>query len=190
MTRFSFFFSDLRHPNILLLMAVYDSTDPLKRGLVLEPVERGFLRTLLLEDKTVFDEDTVLRFSRDVACAMQFVQQRGYIHCYLGSPSVVLTENFTAKVRFLVAHLLRLTLSTLQIISDCICGPQSSSPSYKTRRFVNMKGKKLARVTLFFFDGRVTLLAGPTLQHVRSISNLVLPAGSTRSRRDNRELKQ
>ena len=131
MTRFSFFFSVLRHPNILLLMAVYDSTDPLKRGLVLEPVERCFLRTLLLEDKSVFDEDTVLRFSRDVACAMQFVQQRGYIHCYLGSPSVVLTENFTAKVRFLVAHLLRLTLSTLQIISDCICGPQSSSPSYK-----------------------------------------------------------
>ena len=190
MTRFSFFFSDLRHPNILLLMAVYDSTDALKRGLVLEPVERGFLRTLLLEGKIVFDEDTVLRFSRDVACAMQFVHQRGYIHCYLGSPSVVLTENFTAKVRFLVTHLLQLTLSTLQIISDCICGPQSSSPSYKTRRFVNMKGKKLARVTLLFFDGRVTLLAGPTLQHVRSISNLVLPAGSTRSRRDNRELKQ
>ena len=53
-----------------------------------------------------------------------------------------------------------------------------------------MKGKKLARVTLFYFVGRVTLLAGPTLQHVRSISNLVLPAGSTRSRRDNRELKQ
>ena len=48
MTRFSFFFSDLRHPNILLLMAVYDSTDPLKRGLVLEPVERGLLRNLLL----------------------------------------------------------------------------------------------------------------------------------------------
>ena len=190
MTRFSFFFSDLRHPNILLLMAVYDSTDPLKRGLVLEPVERGFLRTLLLEDKTVFDEDTALRFSRDVACAMQFVQQRGYIHCYLGSPSVVLTENFTAKVRFLVAHLLRLTLSTLQIISDCICGPQSSSPSYRTRRFVNMKGKKLVRVTLFFFRWQGHLLAGPTLQHVRSISNLVLPAGSTRSRRDNRELKQ
>ena len=170
-------------------MAVYDSTDPLKRGLVLEPVERGFLRTLLLEDKTVFDEDTVLRFSRDVACAMQFVHQRGYIHCYLGSPSVVLTENFTAKVRFLVAHLLRVKLSTLQIISDCICGPQISSPSYKTRRFVNMKGKKLARVTLFFFDGRVTLLAGPTLQHIRSISNLVLPAGLTRSRRENRDFK-
>ena len=86
MTRFSFFFSDLRHPNILLLMAVYDSTDPLKRGLVLEPVERCFLRTLLLEDKSFFDEDTVLRFVRDVACAMQFVHQRGYHHCNLGSP--------------------------------------------------------------------------------------------------------
>ena len=77
------------------------STDLLKRGLVLDPVERCFLRKLLLEDKTVFDEDTVLRFSRDVACAMKFVHQRGYHHCNLGSPSVVLTENFTAKVRFL-----------------------------------------------------------------------------------------
>ena len=89
MTRFSFFFSVLRHPNILLLMAVYDSTDPLKRGLVLEPVERFFLKTLLLEDKTVFDEDTGLRFSRDVACAMQFVHQGGYHHRNLGSPIVL-----------------------------------------------------------------------------------------------------
>ena len=82
-------------------MAVYDRTDTLKRGLVLELVERGFLRKLLLEDKSVFDEDTVLRFSRDVTCAMQFVHQRGYHHCNLGSPSVVFTENFKAKVRFL-----------------------------------------------------------------------------------------
>ena len=75
MAHFSFFFSDMR-----LLMAVYDSTDPLRRGLVLEPLDGGFLRKLLLEDKSVFDDDTVLRFSRDVACAMQFVHQRGYIH--------------------------------------------------------------------------------------------------------------
>ncbi|CAH3035780.1 unnamed protein product [Porites lobata] len=46
---------------------------------------------------TVFDEDTVLRFSRDVACARQFVHQGGYHHCNLGSPRVVLTENFKAK---------------------------------------------------------------------------------------------
>ena len=68
---------------------------------MLEPVECCFLRTLLLEDKTVFDEDTVLRFSRDVACAVQFVYQRGNHNCNLGSPSAVLTENFAAKVRFL-----------------------------------------------------------------------------------------
>ena len=82
-------------------MAAYDITDPLKWGLVLEPLERGFLRKLFLEDKSVFDEDTVLRFSRDVTCAMQFVHHRGYHHCNLGSPNVVLTENFRAKVRFL-----------------------------------------------------------------------------------------
>ena len=68
---------------------------------MLEPAERRFFRKVLLEDKTVFDEDTVLRFSRDVACATQFVHQGGYHHRNLGSPRVVLTENFTAKVRFL-----------------------------------------------------------------------------------------
>ena len=82
-------------------MAAYDITDPLKWGLVLEPLERGFLRKLFLEDKSVFDEDTVLRFSRDVTCAVQFVHHRGYHHCNPGSPNVVLTENFRAKVRFL-----------------------------------------------------------------------------------------
>ena len=99
---FRFLFSDLRHPNILLLVAVCNSPYPFQQGLVLEPVERAFLGKLIHEKKTVFDEDTILRFSRDVACAMQFVHQRGYIHCYLGSDSVVLTENLTAKVRYLI----------------------------------------------------------------------------------------
>lgn len=93
--------SDLRHPNILLLMAVCNSPDPSQQGLVLEPVERAFLGKLLHEEKTVFSENTVLELSRDIACAMQFVHQRGYIHCYLGSNSVVLTENFKAKVNYL-----------------------------------------------------------------------------------------
>lgn len=99
-TLFLFFPSDLRHPNILLLMAVCNSLDPSQQGLVLEPVERAFLGKLLHEERTIFSEDTVLCLSRDIACAMQFVHQRGYIHCYLGSSSVVLTENFKAKVRY------------------------------------------------------------------------------------------
>ena len=96
---FLFFPSDLRHPNILLLMAVCNSQDPSQQGLVLEPVERAFLGKLLHEENTIFSEDTVLDLCRDIACAMQFVHYRGYIHCYLGSSSVVLTENFKAKVR-------------------------------------------------------------------------------------------
>lgn len=96
----SFISSDLRHPNILLLMAVCNSPDPSQQGLVLESVERAFLGKLLHEENTVFSEDTVLGFSRDIACAMQLVHQRGYIHSYLGSNSVVLTENFKAKVRY------------------------------------------------------------------------------------------
>ena len=92
--------SDLRHPNILLLMAVCNSSHPSQQGLVLEHVERAFLGKLLHEEKTIFSEDTVLGLSRDIACAMQFVHQRGYIHCYVGSSSVLLTENFRAKVRY------------------------------------------------------------------------------------------
>lgn len=97
---FSWFFlvSDLRHPNILLLMAISSSPNPSQRGLVLEHIERTFLNILLHEEKTVFDEKTILGISRDVACAMQFVHQRGYIHCHLSSDSVTLTENYTAKV--------------------------------------------------------------------------------------------
>ena len=86
-------------------MAVSNSPYPFQQGLVLEPVERAFLGKLLHEERTVFDENTILGFSRDVACAMQFVHQRGYIHCYLGSDSVVLTENFSAKVRYLSVNL-------------------------------------------------------------------------------------
>lgn len=96
---FLFFPSDLRHPHILLLMAVCNSLDPSQQGLVLEPIERAFLGKLLHEEKAIFTEDTVFGLCRDIACAMQFVHYRGYIHCYLGSSSVVLTENFKAKVR-------------------------------------------------------------------------------------------
>ena len=64
---FLFFPSDLRHPNILLLMAVCNSQDPSQQGLVLEPVERAFLGKLLHEEKTIFSEDTVLDLCRDIA---------------------------------------------------------------------------------------------------------------------------
>ena len=93
-----FLVSNLRHPNILLLMAISSSPDPSQRGLVLEHIERAFLNVLLHEEKTVLDEKTILGISRDVACALQFVHQRGYIHCHLSSDSVTLTENYTAKV--------------------------------------------------------------------------------------------
>lgn len=79
-------------------MAICISPDPSQQGLAFEPVERAFLGKLLHEDKTLLDEDTVLGISQDVARAMQFIHQRGYIHCFLGSNSVVLTDNFTAKV--------------------------------------------------------------------------------------------
>ena len=92
--------SDLRYPNILLLMSVCNSPDPSQQGLVIERVERAFLGKFLHEEKTIFSEETVLGLKRDIACAMQFARQRGYIHCYLGFSSVVLTENFKAKVRY------------------------------------------------------------------------------------------
>ena len=47
---FLFIPSDLRHPNILLLMSVCNSPDPSQQGLVIERVERAFLGNLLHEE--------------------------------------------------------------------------------------------------------------------------------------------
>ena len=40
---------------------------------------------------------------------------------------------------------------------------------------------------LLFFDGRVTLLAGPTFLHINTLAR---PAGSTPSRRDNQSMRE
>ena len=87
-------------------MAACGGPVPSEQSLVLEAVESAFLSRLISTEKTAFDEDTVLRISRDVACAMQYVHRRGYIHCFLGSPSVVLTEEFTAKVGYVYIALI------------------------------------------------------------------------------------
>lgn len=64
----------------------------------MEAIENAFLHRLLFVDKEPLEEDTILGIGRDVACAMQYVHQRGFLHCFLGSHSVVVTENYGAKV--------------------------------------------------------------------------------------------
>ncbi|KAK3744883.1 hypothetical protein QZH41_013768, partial [Actinostola sp. cb2023] len=89
--------SDLRHPHILLLMSA--CYGPLSdRCMVLEPIDRGFLHRLLHFEQEPFEEDTVLEISRDIACGLLYMHERGFIHCYLGTHSVVITEAYQAKI--------------------------------------------------------------------------------------------
>ena len=123
-------------------MAVCNSSHPSQQGLALEHVERAFLGKLLHEEKTIFSEDTVLGLSRDIACAMQYVHQRGYIHCYVGSSSVVLTENFRAKVRYFanlygyLYHILEAETRILNSFAMCRMG-RYWSPSGLYCKFFN-----------------------------------------------------
>jgi len=89
--------SNLRHPNILLLMsACYSPAND--RCMVFEPVQRGFLHRILHLANEVLEEDVVLEIARDVACGLVYMHNRGYIHCNLGPHSVTVSEHYQAKV--------------------------------------------------------------------------------------------
>lgn len=95
---FCFPSSNLRHPNILLLMSACYGPPLSDRCMVFEPVERGFLHRLLHFEHEPFEEDAVLEIARGVACGLVYMHERGYIHCYLGTHSVTITESYQAKV--------------------------------------------------------------------------------------------
>lgn len=66
--------------------------------LVFEPLEYHFLHRLLFEEKVKLEEDPILKIAHDVSNAMQYVHNMGFLHCYLGSHSVMVTRDYTAKV--------------------------------------------------------------------------------------------
>lgn len=63
-----------------------------------EPLEYHFLHRLLFEEKARLEEDAILKIAHDVANAMQYVHNMGFLHCYLGAQSVIVTRDHTAKV--------------------------------------------------------------------------------------------
>ena len=91
--------SQLRHPQIITLLAACCNLSATEKSLILESVERGFLSKLLYEDKEPLDEETILGVVRDITSAMSYVHQMGAIHCCLASHSVVITESYRAKVK-------------------------------------------------------------------------------------------
>ncbi|XP_031555607.1 serine/threonine-protein kinase STY13-like [Actinia tenebrosa] len=85
--------SDLRHPNILLLMSACYGPSTSDLCMVLEPVEQQvFLHKMIHVDHEQIADDFSLRIARDVVCGLLFLHNRGFIHCYLGSHSVVINK--------------------------------------------------------------------------------------------------
>lgn len=90
----------LFHPNIALLLAICVAPRAIEQNLLFEPVEYHFLHRILLEEKIKLQEDAILKIAHDVANAMQYVHNMGFLHCYLGCQSVIVTRDYTAKVKF------------------------------------------------------------------------------------------
>ena len=89
----------LYHPNVALLIGTYHGTKALEQYLIFEPLEYHFLHRLLFEEKVRLEEAPILKIAHDVANAMQYVHNMGFLHCYLGAHSVIVTRDYTAKVK-------------------------------------------------------------------------------------------
>ena len=92
----------LYHPNIALVIAICYGSKTLEQFLVFEPLEYHFLHRLLFEEKVRLEEDPILKIAHDVANAMQYFHNMGFLHCYLGAHSVIVTRDYTAKVGILL----------------------------------------------------------------------------------------
>lgn len=61
--------------------------------MVLEPVDQQiFLHKMIHVNHEQIDDDFSLRIARDVICGLLFLHNRGFIHCFLGSHSVVINR--------------------------------------------------------------------------------------------------
>ena len=79
-------------------MATCRGSKTLGQYLIFEPLEHHYLHRLLFEEKLQLVEDSILNLAHDVANAMQYLHNMGFLHCYLGSQSVMVTRDYTAKV--------------------------------------------------------------------------------------------
>lgn len=96
----------LYHPNVALLIGQCHGTKALEQYLIFEPLEYHFLHRLLFEEKVRLEEAPILKIAHDVANAMQYVHNMGFLHCYLGAHSVIVTRDYTAKVKCNFSHLI------------------------------------------------------------------------------------
>ena len=98
MTFFCLFFSHLRHPQVVLLMAV--CIEPMSQNvcLVLEPAEFGSLNHLLHATQVKMDLPKRVHILLDVSEAMIYLHNHSLLHCFLNSFSVLITETFRAKI--------------------------------------------------------------------------------------------
>ena len=86
------FLACLDHPYIVKRFAILDS---LKSPVLL--IERMWMSfTEYLTDKRLYHDK--IRILRDTACGLQYIHDKGIIHCDLTADSILLTKNITAKL--------------------------------------------------------------------------------------------
>nr|KAG5708067.1 hypothetical protein BaRGS_002803 [Batillaria attramentaria] len=88
----------LRHPNILLLMGLCQSTNLDNLMLVFERVGVGSLNHLLYDKMERLPMMTIRDISRQVCDALQYIHRQNFLHCGLSSHAVYLVSVFQAKL--------------------------------------------------------------------------------------------
>ena len=90
---------DLRHENVVLLLATCIASEP--KMLVLEYMAHGDLKALLRQAKTEsipLTESHLLKFSVDVCSGFEYLRRKGFIHRDLAARNVWISGTFQAKI--------------------------------------------------------------------------------------------
>ena len=66
--------------------------------LVFELPTIGLLHKLLFHEKVELDENQVMQIARDIAVAIQFIHESGYVHCSVTTNSVAVDVGYKVKV--------------------------------------------------------------------------------------------
>ncbi|XP_066272756.1 uncharacterized protein [Branchiostoma lanceolatum] len=88
----------LRHPNLLLLMAVTHSALLDNMMLVFEQVESKTLFYLLHQERLLFKEERVVSFLLQICEALIYIHTRGILHCCITSHAAYITHGDICKL--------------------------------------------------------------------------------------------
>lgn len=86
----------LRHPNIMLLLGI--ASQPNSTFQLAFEDTYSFLHQLLFETNFDLISEEILRISRDISSALNYIHHKGYTHCSVGSHSIVLNDKLNAKL--------------------------------------------------------------------------------------------